>query len=722
MKRVELLSPVGNMDMLYQAVHNGADAVYLAGKDYGARKFARNFTNEELLSVVHYCHLYGVKVYVVVNTLIYQREIEDVLAYIEFLYQIQVDALIMQDLGVISLVRKKFPYLEIHASTQCHNDKESSLRFWKNLGLTRVVLAREVSLDEINKMNVAIQKEVFIYGALCVSYSGCCLFSSLNGGRSGNRGECSGCCRLPYRQLNSRKSDYEYLLSTKDLNVLNDLSMLMDSGIDCFKIEGRMKSPEYVGYVTRCARKIIDAYDKGIVLKLTDSEEMNLKKLFHREFTRGYLMGEKNIINKKSSNHQGIVIGNVIHIHGDWIKIKITDDFLHQEDGIRFQNSGYGMIVNRLYDSKKLLTQQLSCGEIGYLKVDRSIQVGDILLKTSDDLLQKELLHYKEKKIPISITVKAYKGNHIFLEVRDDENVISVTGDVVMDAIRREVCEEDIKRQLSKWGNTPFIVQNITILKDENIFVRLGHLNDIRRDACSKLISLRENKEIHKVEIRDISNHSYDINYHSGKFIHVLVRNEEQLKEVLRYKVSSIYVMDYSLYLKYKDDKRIFYRVSRIGTEDMDLVNERLLIGDLGNLYQYQNHNKVIGDHFLNVVNSFSANELGLSRVTVSLELKDEDLFQMISSSNVELEKVIYGRPEIMVCKNSYGDITIENQFKKKFMIRMDHGVSHIFHSEVLDDIDKISFYHDKGLHHFRIELFDEDKENIQKIFQRIIS
>ena len=191
-KKVELLSPVGNMETLYQAIHNGASAVYLGGKKFGARKFASNFTDDELVKAISYSHLYGVKVYVTVNTIVFEDEKEELLNYVAFLNDNGVDALIMQDMGMIVTVRKMFPDLEIHASTQCHNHNIKDLELMKSLGVKRVVLARELSLSQIKEMNVDIEKEVFVHGALCVSYSGCCLFSSLNGGRSGNRGECVG--------------------------------------------------------------------------------------------------------------------------------------------------------------------------------------------------------------------------------------------------------------------------------------------------------------------------------------------------------------------------------------------------------------------------------------------------------------------------------------------------------------------------------------------------
>ena len=253
MKKVELLSPCGNYECLKAAIHNGADAVYLSGKNFGARKYADNFTNDEIIEAIKYSHLYGVKVYITVNTMIYETEVDSVIEYLKFLYINNVDAVIMQDIGIISKIRKILPDLEIHASTQCHNHNDEGLQLFKDLGITRVVLDREMSLDEIKKLKTNIELEVFVYGALCVCYSGCCLFSSMNGGRSANRGSCVGPCRLPYKFIEDNKyikTNGDYLLSTKELNTIEHIKELIESGIDSFKIEGRMKSPFYVGFVT----------------------------------------------------------------------------------------------------------------------------------------------------------------------------------------------------------------------------------------------------------------------------------------------------------------------------------------------------------------------------------------------------------------------------------------------------------------------------------------
>ena len=205
MQKPELLSPAGNMDALKAAIHNGADAIYISGKNFGARKFADNFDNKSLIEAINYAHLYDVKIYVTTNTLIYENEVEDFISYLKFLYLNGVDAVIMQDIGMMSLARKIVPNLEIHASTQGNNCNDDTLKLYNELGVSRVVLARELSLEQINGLKTNIEKEVFIHGALCICYSGCCLFSSLNGGRSGNRGECAGPCRLPYTLIKNNK-------------------------------------------------------------------------------------------------------------------------------------------------------------------------------------------------------------------------------------------------------------------------------------------------------------------------------------------------------------------------------------------------------------------------------------------------------------------------------------------------------------------------------------
>ena len=278
----ELLAPAGDMDCLYAAVSGGADAVYVGGKRFGARAFAKNFDIEGLSAAVRYCHLHGVKLYVTLNTLIEDKEMAEAIEYAAELYRIGVDALIVADVGVISAIRRLIPMLEIHASTQMSVHNSLGARVCADMGITRVVPARELSLTDIKSIveNSPCEVEVFLHGALCVCHSGQCLFSSLVGGRSGNRGECAQPCRLPF-------NNGKYILSLKDLSLANHIGELIDSGVASLKIEGRMKSPEYVYTVTSIYRRLLDGHRSA-----SREENEMLKKAFSRGgFTDGYFVG-----------------------------------------------------------------------------------------------------------------------------------------------------------------------------------------------------------------------------------------------------------------------------------------------------------------------------------------------------------------------------------------------------------------------------------------------
>lgn len=741
MKKVELLSPVGNMEMFYQAIHNGADAVYLAGTSYGARKFAKNFTKNELVEVIKYAHLYDVKVYVTVNTLIYEYELEDVIEYLGFLHQNGVDAVIMQDMGLIQLTRKIYPNLEIHASTQCHNHNKEIVSLWKNLGITRVVLARELSLEEIKNIDINIEKEVFVYGALCVCYSGCCLFSSLNGGRSGNRGECVGSCRLPYKLIKNNQvisTNGDYLLSTKELNTLANIKELIESGIDSFKIEGRMKSPSYVGYVTRLYRLLIDKYYHHEEMNLSEQEIFHLKKLFNREFTNGYLFNDKDIMNIKTPNHLGVEIGKVIAIEKGKLKIKLIQDDLNQNDGIRFQHKNDGMMVNRLYDKRNLLVNHINKGDICYLDNKLNIKVGDIILKTIDSKFTKELENISYKKINIDMEVKCFIGKTLELKLKDNKREITVFGNVVDKALKREVTLEEIKRQLSKLGNTPFELKEIDIQKDDNIFISLKDLNELRREGIEKLIHLREEKEIDYIKNTDIDIliNKENNNLNKDIYLNILVRNEEQLKVCLENDIHIIYVTDYELYKKYEYYNNVYYRLDRVNNNKLDFKNERLLVGELGSIYKYHKDNILIGDYYLNIVNHNSIdllNQYHLKRITLSVELDDNQIRNMLVT-NYPVELIVYGRLELMVmkycplkkclnycnqCKNSQDKFYLEDKFSNLYPITRKNCHTTIMHHQVVDKLDNINNYQELGIHHYRLELFDENITQVKYLISR---
>ena len=681
----ELLAPAGNMECLKQAVFNGADAVYLAGKSFGARKFAQNFSNEELVEAIKFCHLYDVKVYVTMNTLVKDNEVDDFLEQAEFLHNNGVDAILVQDFGMICLLREKFPRLEIHASTQANTSSSETAELFYKLGVKRVVFSREMSLEEINKITVPIEKEVFVHGALCICYSGCCLMSSMIGTRSGNRGECAGSCRLPYSLEKDGEilSTNKYLLSTKELNTSENFAELLKSNIDCFKIEGRMKSPEYVGFVTRFYRELIDNYST------TDLETNNdlLKTLFNRGFTKGRLFNctDKELMNIKTPNHIGLEIGKTLEVTKDKIKIKLYHQ-LNQQDGIRFLNSGKGLIVNYLYDEKDKLIS--SSNDICYIDNKINLTENDIVCKTQDYQLLSYLKKLPEKKIPITIEVTATIGNNLKMSFSDGTNSVSATGIIVQRSINAPLSVDRLKEQVTKLGETPFKCQEITLKADENIFIPIKDINDLRREVVEKLITLREQPKIEpfvsKVDFSPVSTESSNI-------MKIAVTTEEQLQSCLGYNIDCIYVYDLKLYEKYKDQGNLVLALPRCMYNPKLLYKDSLLVSDYAIYNDYKN---IIADYGMNVFNIYTAYylyKLGIDTVTLSVELTEEEMEQFIHDYHAKfacypkVEIFAYGRIENMIIKGnvlsldegvySYNLIDIK---EKKFPVYFDGTNTHI--------------------------------------------
>ncbi len=735
----ELLSPVGNMESLYQAIHNGADAVYLGGKQYGARMFSDNFTKEELINAINYCHLYGVKIYITINTIVFNDEISDFLQYVEFIYNKGVDAVIMQDLGMISLVKDKFPDLEIHASTQMHNYNQEDLNFLEELGVKRVVLARELSLSQIQKFNTTLEKEIFIHGALCVSFSGCCLFSSMTANRSGNRGECNASCRLDYELYQNDtkiKTNGKYLLSPKELCTIPHFKEIMDSDVTSLKIEGRMKSPEYVGLVTKIYRKLMEKYYNHQTLTIDEDMIKQLKTLFNRDFTSGYLFNESfnNIMNIKTPNHIGIPIGETIEVNNKYIKMKLNKDIC-QEDGIRFTNVNKGMIINKLYNSKGLLVNQINKGDIAIIDNKVNLTANSPVSLTTDSRLLKQLLKYQEKKIDITIKVEALISQKLKLTLIDhDKTEVTVFGNNVLPALTKPVNKENITRQLSKLGGTPFQALTIDITSDDNIFISLKELNELRRLAVNQLIEKRIAVKEKKINIYhdDLSL----VNLPIAKKISMSIMNEDQLKVALNNKVDYIYTYSYNLYQKYKHNGNIFYRIPRVCDTFPDMQDDNIIATNLGSVHKYSKTNNVVTDYFLNIVNNYAINYLikqGVKRITISPEAK----INMNFRSTIPLEMIIYGRIELMISKYCPLKMLINNdnpnchlcktqdQYYLKnnnnyYPIRNSLHYAHIMDKKNIDLIKKIKDYNDKGISCFRIELFDEKEKDIKEIIERV--
>lgn len=740
----ELLSPAGDFETLKQAIHNGCDAVYLGGKKFGARKFASNFDQEEMIKAIRYCHLYGVKIYVTVNTMIYESEMDEVIEYIRFLHKNKVDAIIMQDIGLITLVRNIFPNLEIHASTQLHTHNNHQVKLLEKLGIKRVVVAREMSIEEINQLDTNLEIEAFVHGALCVCYSGQCLFSSLLLNRSGNRGECAGICRLPfelYENDKKIKTEGKYLLSPKELNTLNHIKELMESNITSFKIEGRMKSPTTIGFITRLYRMMIDKYENHEELVISNQELEQLKLLFNRGFTDGYLFHQygKNLMNIKSPNHIGIEIGKVIAVNKDKIQIKL-DKPLSQEDGIRFLESDKGMIVNFMYNRKGLLISKANENDI--IEVDNKIGLKekDTVVKTVDHNLMLELEKYKEKKIPIKMHANITIDQGFMLEVSDGIHTLKKTKDIVSLALNNPTAEERVKEQLEKLGNTPFKVKEISIQIPNNVFIPIKEINELRRKIINDLVEIREESG---VEFKELENTigNISINPTDKININVLVRNEEQLKVCIEEKVDTIYVTDKDLYDKYRYLDNVYLRLERVNPKRISYDNERLLVTETGSL-EYAKNNDVFTDYYLNVGNHYFTQYLlnnHVKRITLSPEISIEEMKNLKNNlcSLSLCEVIVYGRLEVMVmkycplnmlvndskypcgiCRNGK-NYYLKDRNQENYPLVHTDEVTHILNYKNIE-IKNIENYRNLGIGNYRIELWDEDELEARKVIKKV--
>lgn len=714
MKRPELLAPAGSFESLKAAVEAGCDAVYLSGKLYGARSFAANFSNEELIEAFNYCHSYGVKVYVTVNTLIYEDEVNNFIKYIDFLYTSGVDAIIIQDIGMFDLIRKTYPKLEIHISTQMHIHNLEGTKLMEELGASRVVLARETPIELVEniKKNTNIELEIFIHGALCISYSGQCLMSSLIGGRSGNRGTCAQCCRQPYSLYcnNEKIKDNDYILSTRDLNTLDNIGRLIDIGVDSLKIEGRLKRPEYVYLVVSTYRRAIDNYIKYKETKITEEDILELKKIFNRKFTKGFLFNTKNdeFINSYRPNHQGINIGKVIDIKNHLVFIKLND-FINVQDGIRCIGlNDVGMTIQTMKVNNKRV-ERANKGDIVCIDMKELPAFGDIVVKTTDHLQLKDIenkINSGNRKIPVSISIDAHLNNKIVLTINDN---ISIISDYIVDESKNYPTTKDsIIKQLSKLGNTVYEIDTIDINMDDNIFIPVKVLNNLRRDIIDKLNESRKKKILYTKSEYSIDVKDYE---HEKKLVLYLSDN----KKIDLSKYDEIIVDD----INFIEDNNYRLKLSRVNEQLNEFNNKKLLIGELGSLYKYRNNNNLCSDFSFNVTNSYSVaflHSLGVDKVTLSYELNDYQIEKIIKkyheryNKHPNIELIVSDIPEAMILKydifngnyDKNNKYYIKDKFNNKFDVKRKNNLTIIYNFKPINK-EQIDKYYELGINSLRI-------------------
>ena len=501
-KKIELLAPAGGPEQFFAAVENGADAIYLGGFKFNARMKADNFTTEQLTEVIRYAHLRNVKIYITVNILMSDGELQSAVEYCTELYNMGADGIIVQDLGLASWVKNNLPNLALHLSTQGTVYNLSGVNAAQSLGFSRVVLARETTLSEVKKITNSsdVEIEIFVHGALCMCYSGQCQMSRIVGGingRSGNRGLCAQPCRLPYR---SNSGQEEYPLSPKDLCGIDHLKEIIDAGVTSLKIEGRMKSPEYVASVTGIYRKYLDEYMNNGAYQVTKNDLATLRQIYSRgEFTTGYLFGNQaeKLLTKDLPKHQGIYVGKIVNVlrGKNLIDIQLSTP-LSLGDGIEIRNKQLtGNIVTYL----KQISKQIY--RIGDIK--GQVEVGEPVYRITQASLMKEARKTYEgacfvdgkshKRIAIDLELEMHIHDNPTLRVSEGNNEFIYTDKnvVVEHAVNKPLEKSLAERQLRKTGSTCFNVETVRIKLDEGSTLPLSALNKLRRDALDAYSKLK---------------------------------------------------------------------------------------------------------------------------------------------------------------------------------------------------------------------------------------
>lgn len=550
-QNVELLSPVGDFDCLKAAVQNGANCVYFGANLFSARAYAKNFNDDELKQAIEYCKIRGVKTNLTLNILIKDDELKQAFELAKKAYEFGIDAIIVQDLGLAKMLIKAFPDLPIHGSTQMSVHNLQGALELQELGFSRVVLSRELSIEEIEYIcqNSTIEIECFIHGALCISYSGQCLFSSLIGGRSGNRGTCAQGCRLPYELIeNETKTiDKGYLLSTRDLCSLDYIPRLINCGVTSFKIEGRMKSPEYVATVTKTYRKYIDLALSGKTYKIDEQDKKNLMQVFNRgNFSSGHLdtHPNKDLIFPEKPNNMGLFLGQIEKYNQSkgLITLRLNEP-VEIGDTIALENETGTYTISELMKNNTNIKTANPEELVTFGRMKGKIKVGNKVYKMSSKTLTQSALSTFEndtqtRKIPLNCEVKIVKNSPISMHISSASeieiyrklDIYCEVDTIPTDSINHPLEKEKVISQITKTNNTPYYFKNIKIKLDENTFLpNIKALNELRRTALNLV------EEFAKSKIQKTSTAEYqETNYNkkqNTKTISVLLNKIDPEKD-----------------------------------------------------------------------------------------------------------------------------------------------------------------------------------------------
>jgi len=751
----ELLSPAGGIDSAIAAINAGADAIYVGGKNFSARSSAQNFTAPEIVDLIEYAAVRRVKIYIAVNTLYKNDEIPRVLDFVDQMYRQGAAAFILQDPGLAYILKSHFPEIEVHASTQMTIHSTAGAKYMKDMGFSRVVLSRELSLNEVKEISntSGIECEVFVHGALCVSYSGQCLMSSLIGGRSGNRGKCAQICRTKFNLLKDDLNEFPrkstksgYLLSPKDMMTLDVLNDITAAGVASLKIEGRMKGPEYVYLVTKAYRDKLDGITK------TDTTQ-DLLQIFNRggSFTTGYwqvpsqsdLSGMLSTVTPKST---GILVGHVDSYKAEKCKITFTHD-MHPGDGIELWTTDGNHVGTGV-------SKQIAAGESHIFALNGSIQSGNKVYRSYEKRLIDDTKKAiaSEKKITICGTIEAVVGQRLKLTLSMDNHTVEKIGDIVEAARSAPMSEKDIIGQLSKSGNMPFVINFTGCKIDDNIFVSKAALNQLRRSALQELeAAIIKNIKRHNIVHTKLAFNKALDNRTQSPIQHALsaqIDNVNHLPAIFACNIFRVYlgytsdnIAALPSVLNLKGDTQLFValpHISRNGAEaDMCTTFSYLettdidgyLVSTYGQLKMLRSigtKKQIVLTYTFNIFNNWAIEFFTKTGVDVTLS-QELNIHEIKAMDTRNFELVVYGRQTLMsthICPvgcAQNGKHQLRDKMGMTFPIKTDctNCTAHILNCKTLDTASKFQAIKDIGAKRLRLIFTDENEKTIINTIDR---
>ena len=755
---VELLSPVGDFEALIAAVQSGANAVYFGADEFNARMNSKNFDKEELKEAIEYAKLRNVKTNLTLNILIKNNEFERAMNLVKYAYECGIDAIIVQDLGLARQIIKNYPDLDVHSSTQMTIYNLKGVEQIERLGFKRCVLARELSIKEIKHIceNTNLEIEVFIHGALCICYSGQCLMSSIIGGRSGNRGKCAGTCRLPYSLLrNEQIVDKGYLLSSKDVCTLDILPELIEAGVKSFKIEGRMKSPEYVGLVTSIYRKYIDLANSNKPYIVEQDDREKLMQIFNRGgFSTGYLKGKlgKDMMYKYRPNHMGIYIGEVISYNKNkgYVKIKLEKE-LDLGDSIAIKDESCKI------SELMIGNNNIKNGKVGQIvtigRINGNIKPGDKVYKTVAINLNKQIqqeISKENTKRALTCKVILKENKPIILYMKDNITGIEVKaqGSIPEKAQKVGLTEERIKEQLSKLGNTVFNIESYEVELDNRLITSISNINELRRKAIQEL-----EEKIKETFVRKPLKATYSLFSHNVQECNKIPSVSlclNNMSETLEYEkldgIDTIYIpLRFFINSKYQSKINkiatkfnTYILMPTISKENYEKINVQeiikkypingIVISNLSQIDEYKGLN-LVANYTMNAMNNHTLNELaniGIKKFTISPEADRESIMNL--GDKIEKEIIVYGRTRLMITeycaigtyKNCNGmcegnSYKLRDRMGFEFPILTDRiNCNNIIYNSKITSIDWQEF----NPNSIRIDVLDETIDEINEIIK----